>query len=60
MKLTVASDMFAALKLIEPVAARHPKNYAVQHLACGLAMQIGYQAMAQHSCPRVPALASGK
>lgn len=59
-KLTLASDTFGALKLIEPVAQRYPKNYAVQHLACGLAMQIGYQAMAQQACPRVPALASGK
>jgi hypothetical protein len=59
-KLTVSGNSYDALTLLEPVAKRYPDNYAVQHLTCGLAMQTGWQALAQKVCPRVQGLASGK
>ncbi len=57
---TVLGNAYDALKLIDPLAKQYPDNYAVQHFSCGLAMQTGYQAMAQKVCPRVQGLASGK
>ncbi|MFT3924122.1 MAG: M12 family metallo-peptidase [Myxococcales bacterium] len=59
-KLTAAGDSFGALKLMEPLCARYPKNYAVQYLGCGLAMQLGYRPVAHKACPAVQQLASGK
>jgi hypothetical protein len=59
-RLTTSGKSYDALTLLEPVSKRNPDNYAVQHLTCGLAMQTGWQALAQKVCPRVQGLASGK
>jgi hypothetical protein len=50
-------DAYAAL---EPLVQRYPDCYAVQHLACGLLMQLGRAGDVQTVCNRVQTLASSK
>jgi hypothetical protein len=50
--LTAAGDVVSALELTKPLGEKHPDNYAVQHLLCGLAMQLGQHVVAQQACPR--------
>ncbi|HEX6245455.1 MAG TPA: hypothetical protein VFZ61_31245 [Polyangiales bacterium] len=52
-----ADDAYSTL---QPLVARYPSNYAVQHLACGLAMQLGRSADAQVVCTRMQGLAPGR
>lgn len=56
--LIVAGDTVAALETAKPLGERHPTNYAVNHLLCSAAMQLGDQASAEQACPRAIAAAS--
>jgi hypothetical protein len=47
-----AGDYMAGLATAKPLAEKHPDNYAVQHLVCSLAMQLGQQSTAERACPR--------
>lgn len=54
-RLTLSQDPVRAWHLIYPLSERHHTSRAVQHLTCGLAMQLGAQSEAQTVCPRVEA-----
>jgi hypothetical protein len=53
----VDADPEQALAALTPLVAQHPESYAVQHLACGLTMQLGHQADMQATCARAQSLA---
>ena len=52
-----ASEAYGTL---EPLVERYPQSYAVQHLACGLLMQLGRNKEVQIVCTRVQTLAAGR
>lgn len=49
---------YDAYAKLEPLVQRYPDCYAVQHLACGLLMQLGRSGDVQTVCGRVQTLAS--
>jgi hypothetical protein len=55
-QLTVQSDHARAWETLVPLLQRHPDTYALQHLACGLAMSLGKGTEMQAACTRAQQL----
>jgi hypothetical protein len=55
-QLLLASDPAQALETVSPLLTRYPDCYAVQHLGCGLAMQLGRRTDLQTICSRAQTL----
>ena len=49
-------DSEGALEVLAPLMERYPDCYAVQHMACGLLMQLGRADQVQTVCRRAMAL----
>jgi hypothetical protein len=56
-RLLRAEEPQQALTVLTPLVTKHEGCYAVQHLACGLTMQLGLQSDMQLTCSRAQKLA---
>ena len=54
------NDPEGAITLLAPLVDRYPSSYSVQHMACGLLMQLGRSADVQTVCGRVMQLSTNK
>lgn len=55
-----AQDLEASWESLEPLLARYPDCYAIQHFGCSLAMHIGARQQAGEACRRAIDLAGGQ
>jgi hypothetical protein len=53
----LSGDMQQSLASLRPLIEKYPASYAIQHLACGLLMQLRLQAEMQTTCTRAQDLA---